>query len=134
MLGSSVLGMCELSVQDIIDDGVINKKLKLLNSRKQEDKPRGKLHIMTSYGSESQLPPISPRGNSPRGGDSSGKIRSGTLPSTKKEIEPKPRDVKSSDDIALQDKKKGDTKKKGGSARKSSKVEKGEDKGKKKEK
>jgi len=94
-LGSSVLGTCELYVQDIIDQVVINQKLPLLDSRMQEDKSRGKLHIMAVHGNESQLPPIKAESAA------DARSRSGTLPTKKKKLSPRG-GIKSSDDIGLE--------------------------------
>jgi len=69
MVGSSLLGIAELEVDEIInsDDGMCPKVLTLLNAKGDEDKPQGDLHVLVAYG-DAKLPEVqvTPRETSPR--------------------------------------------------------------------
>jgi len=86
MVGSSVLGIADVEVEDIIEaaDGIYAKALSLRNAKNEEDKTRGQLHVLIAYG-DSQLPEISVQGS----GAIASRNRSGSLPSTNKNVSPK---------------------------------------------
>jgi len=89
MVGSSLLGLADVEVEDVInsEEGVYSQVLPLLNSKGEEDKARGNLHVLIAFG-DAKLPEIQlPAGARARGN---------TLPSRNSEIG---KNAMSSDDI-----------------------------------
>jgi len=73
MIGSSLMGLADVEVADIVDsdDGIFSKALPLLNSKAEEDKARGNLHVLIGYG-DAKLPEIMAQSGGVR-------VRSGTV-------------------------------------------------------
>ena len=91
MVGSSLLGLADVEVEDVInsEEGVYSQVLPLLNSKGEEDKARGNLHVLIAFG-DAKLPEIQlPAGARARGN---------TLPSRNSEIG---KNAMSSDDIEV---------------------------------
>jgi len=93
VMGTSLLGLVDVPVQDVMDtdDGIFAKALTLCNSKNEEDKSRGTLHVLIAYG-ESKLPEIQVQ-TAPGGKQ---RNRSGSLPAVTRNIK---KEALSSDDV-----------------------------------